>query len=840
MKYRTYIIALLVLFVMSKPSYSIEAEKIEVEFEQTKKIVIQDITRFFIVDNKIAIGKLDNGSLIITGLSYGSTPLFIWKNNQLISYIIYSIAPKQNYKNYSSESTAYINYNKPVGNYSVVATSNNDSSKNSNQNVNSLLNYRFPAYDGFISFNGGFSNLLSNLNTLENISINNLQTSYTSNNILISLGETYNPINSVVSSIRGSVRGGQFQYRNNLLQVSVFSGLESYPLTLYAKNTLNSSLQKSAFLSGFSGNFNVLSNLNLSTSYILRNESNRHESNLTGSVRWNPFNAVTTSLDLGTNFNGKISYNGLIGFSHNWNETKEYIRLNANLTHIDKNYLFNVPDQRDSYYANLQIKHRSDLLLSGSISHYAQSLNINDYYSIRASKNISKYSNLYAETNFNFAKYDIYNQYQLGFNSSNYLPINLNYSYTNGTRGTSISEHEFSGYADIFENEIFRTNLSLSIKKNNSLYIKESLGNIFTNFNLSLFYKLTKQLDLSSNISYSRAISDNKNQPVNNSYSLQLSGSWQPSVYHKINTGFGISKSDFNSFSLFSTIGYSYYFGAGVDEGYTVGNIKGVVYEDINNNNTFDLGEKVFNNVKVISGNKIIKTDDQGFVFKDLDYNNYEINIDKETLPKGYRLSTDIVDYIRLNEHSKVYNIPIRYESVIKGYIYAGKNKGLSDIKITLDNNQSTLTDSEGYFFIKTLPGKHSVKIDYTTIPQGYSFNDSLTKEVETVNNDAEISFLFKPIKILKIQAYKASYPGQKYSIELKPFKDLDINIIYADGKVDTVKTDEDGIINLEDLNEGTLEISSKALKENIKIEIPEDKFEKEIYIPVLTKLNAF
>lgn len=837
MKYLKLILLFFVLLSINYYSSAKDAEKLEVEFEQTKRIQIKGISKFAIVDPTIAKVELSGDTVNITGIKFGNTSLFIWKNNEIIPYIIYSVAPKNIVKYNNNQIVYSVDYTQPYGYYNLFSGIT-QSGNNSNQSLIHQLYYRTPFFNGFFTFNGNFNNSFTDIKNLQSLDINNLQLSFNNKDIYLTVGDVYNQLGSSLSQLRGiPLKGGSFQYTGFRTNLSIFGGIESLPFNIYNKDAIFKSSNNIS--GGLYGSIVPLDNLFISTNYTLRLKNGINpEPNIVGTIRWSPLSSLYIGTDLGTDFNGKVAYNVNSSFYHGWQKTKEYIRVNALINHFDKNYSNTYFTDRSTYLSNIFFQHRTGLNLSASLGRFIQSNITTDNISLRGAKVFEKYYNVFSEIAYNNSAEDTSARLSVGTEILNFIPINLNYSYAQGLRGGLFNENFLSGSVNLFENDNARSTLSTSIRHNNSNFKTDNITSLFANFNLGLYYSGIKKVNLSTVLSYGRYIPDLKTNSVSNYYSLSLSGSWDMSIYNRISASVAINKDDINNVNVYSNVGYTYNFGKAIDDAYTVGNIKGVVFEDTNYNNIYDSNEKIMSNVKLKIGDKNIKTDSNGYLISGIDYGAYEVIIDKDSLPEGFKTTSNIIETVNLNSKVSEYNIPVRYESVIKGYIYAGKEtgRGLPEIKILIDDKGSIITDSEGYFYINVIPGKHILKLDYTTIPSGYTFNQSLTKEVETGKEDTEINFVFSPVRILTIQAYETNSLNNRYSEGMKVVKDLEVKITYPDGRKETMKTDEDGLISLEDLEMGTIEISSKYLPEIIKIEVPEDKFQRNIEIPVLVK----
>lgn len=818
------------LFFINNSANAKDAEKIEVEFEQTKKVVISGITRFAIVDPKIAKVELENNVLYITGIKYGSTPLFVWKKNELVPYVIYSVAPKNLYQYIDNRIVYSIDMSKPYGYYNVF-TSLAQNDINSSQNINHQFYYRQPIFNGFFTFNGIVNNSFLNLKDIQRFDLGNLNLNFSNKNLSASIGDIFNLSYSTLSSLRAiQFKGASIKYSDLNFTVGAFGGLENQPLVIYSKNDIN---RGDSLAGGVYGSIFPLKNLFLSGGYNLKSKSgNLLEPNIVGGIRWTPLNSLYLSGEMGSDFNGKIAYNFNSYFYHGWEKTKESLRLSTLINHFDRGYGYTYNTDRTNILFNMFFNHKSGINFSGSAGRFSQSNISNNSLNLRATKIFDNTYNTFAELGYNNSISDNVFRVSTGLELLKYIPLNISYTYAKGMSPNIFDDNYLSMALNFLENKDFRGILAGSVRYSDNNSNKEK--SLFSNANIGLNYSGLKKINLYGALGYGNYLSSLRPTSTNN-YSLTLSTSWELSVYNKLNFSTVINKDSINPFNVASNIGYTYSFGKAVDDAYTVGSIKGNVFDDSNFNDILDEDEKIISGVKIKIDNKEYISTDKGYYALGIDYGNYEINVDKNTLPKGYKLGSNIIETITLANKEKEYNIPIRFEGILKGYIYADKNsnKGIADIKIIIDNKDFVTTDSEGYFNVSTKPGKHTLKLDFNTIPQGYSFNENLTREVET-SDENEIIYIFNPVRNITIQAYKADSIKTNFVEGMTPVKDIEVETINKDGKITKYKTDEDGLIEIEEIETGMLTIRSNYLSKPLEIDITDEPFNKLIEIPIV------
>ena len=161
------------------------------------------------------------------------------------------------------------------------------------------------------------------------------------------------------------------------------------------------------------------------------------------------------------------------------------------------------------------------------------------------------------------------------------------------------------------------------------------------------------------------------------------------------------------------------------------GDIRGMVFKDINGDGKRDPDEEGIEGVKITVGQKEAVTNEKGEYRVKVTGKKVDVGVEFETIPTGFVFSTPLSRKVQIIPH-KVQRVDfgLTTSSGIYGVVFYDKNQNnrldpddelIRDVKITLDGTQQTMTDFEGTYFFKNIsPGKHTILIDVNSIPIEY------------------------------------------------------------------------------------------------------------------------
>lgn len=172
------------------------------------------------------------------------------------------------------------------------------------------------------------------------------------------------------------------------------------------------------------------------------------------------------------------------------------------------------------------------------------------------------------------------------------------------------------------------------------------------------------------------------------------------------------------------------------------GTIQGVVYKDLNGNQTQDKNEAGIPHVRVMVGKKEVVTNEKGQYKASVKAKKVEVAVEVESIPSGFVFSTSSIKEVQIIPH-KVQRIDfgLTTQSGIYGVVFYDANQDgipdtgdlfISRAKIILDGKETTLSDFEGTYFFKGIsPGKHTITIDVNSLPLEYLPLVKLKNEIE-------------------------------------------------------------------------------------------------------------
>lgn len=160
------------------------------------------------------------------------------------------------------------------------------------------------------------------------------------------------------------------------------------------------------------------------------------------------------------------------------------------------------------------------------------------------------------------------------------------------------------------------------------------------------------------------------------------------------------------------------------------GIIGGIVWNDLNNNGLYDLGEPGVPNVSVRVGKQTITTNENGFYAVKIQAKSAIVDVDLESLPKGFLVTTGTLEEIEVNHHGDaILDFGLVSQTSMHGLIFVDDNGNgvfdvgerlISDVKIALDNVNEFSAYNGEYRFVGVEPGMHDVAVDISTIPMEY------------------------------------------------------------------------------------------------------------------------
>jgi hypothetical protein len=174
-----------------------------------------------------------------------------------------------------------------------------------------------------------------------------------------------------------------------------------------------------------------------------------------------------------------------------------------------------------------------------------------------------------------------------------------------------------------------------------------------------------------------------------------------------------------------------------------VAEISGRVFNDVNMNGVFDNGDKGAGNALIALGyGPMVQTMNSGhYRFENVKTGEVVLNLDTMTLPSSL-LSIQKVKRTFEVEEGKYYkeDFPLYALRTIVGTIFVDKNgnglfdadeEGAADVVLRCADS-ATLTDNQGRYFLKKLPGGvQEVIVDVESIPSGYELSVEPSRTIE-------------------------------------------------------------------------------------------------------------
>ncbi len=337
------------------------------------------------------------------------------------------------------------------------------------------------------------------------------------------------------------------------------------------------------------------------------------------------------------------------------------------------------------------------------------------------------------------------------------LPLTGNYSflwYESGDRWVQHS-HRLQLQSRIWQTRLFQLNLS-----SQSLWqeVYEQASQWSQSLRLQLNAQFSPQWGGHLFSGYQWGNDPTMAQNLQQMWQSGLGLNWQFHPLHQLTATLNYQYLDlFETQHLVSALlGYTWRFGY-VTAQETV-RLQGLVFEDGNQNGQRDAAEKGVAGVKVQVGDNVAHTDAQGqFVLPAVPKGKQAIFIDPTTLPAGTQVLTANPQELFLDASSKPLAIPVRRQMTLQGILFASPllAHGLDDVEVLIDNQQTLVTQYGGRFTQVLAPGKHQIRLNPLTIPEGYRLRGPLMREIDSQDN-VRVHFVFEPMITLRLTCVDA------------------------------------------------------------------------------------
>jgi hypothetical protein len=175
-----------------------------------------------------------------------------------------------------------------------------------------------------------------------------------------------------------------------------------------------------------------------------------------------------------------------------------------------------------------------------------------------------------------------------------------------------------------------------------------------------------------------------------------------------------------------------------------VGAIEGVAFKDYNYDGLRQNDEPAVEGIKILLGKERSEiTDNLGeYRFSKVRARKAYISLDTSTIPAGFVLTTPSSQEVGVSQAGVVeVNFGLASRTEISGIIFEdtdnngkfdGKDKGLKNVEIFLEDGTKTLTNEAGrYNFGKAKVGKHTLKLDLNSLPSNYMPTIPIVKEID-------------------------------------------------------------------------------------------------------------
>lgn len=176
-----------------------------------------------------------------------------------------------------------------------------------------------------------------------------------------------------------------------------------------------------------------------------------------------------------------------------------------------------------------------------------------------------------------------------------------------------------------------------------------------------------------------------------------------------------------------------------------VGSIYGFVFNDLDQNDFKDLLEKGMEGVKIrLEDGTLALSDKEGrYEFSDVEVGSHHLSLEERRIPAGYNLISPTMVKLEVERRGATRRDFLLISSgEISGRVINDQNrdgridpgeKGISDVLVYIDTGEeNTYADQEGgYSFYNLSPGRYTIAVDTTMLPEGFEFTSEEVKEVE-------------------------------------------------------------------------------------------------------------
>lgn len=809
-------------------AYSEETKTFESIYNIRTKINIDDVKSAKVANPEIAKIEIENGNLFITGKKKGSTILYIWDKENNVNIVVLSINEKQNYKSriIKKEKLLQLPSSPNSGFYFVEGYTDPTLKTIGNNTLNQsfILNSEIDQ-DTKFSISSNLNNKISkNLSSFESFNIQNFNSNLTGKNFKIDLGSSFsdNKFISFNSFIPNSLNGLNIKHKlNKNIKYSIFSGFTQNKFTIFDNVSLynNSFIEdfnkvSSGITSEFTKDEKDLSFFgSVFSLYDIKNNSNYL--NATSGFSWIPNNDFNTEGFIGTSFNS-LGSQLKTNFKYEWEKTNEYVNVNVLTRYFGDNYT--TSNNKNISFLNsirLNSKHRSGLNFSANISSNLSSeyltynnFNLRGSYDVIDNK-LEVFSQILYSDMFRLKR----KTFSVGANFDYYLPFSI--SYNNITNNfffiNSFDLNQLKILLKLFNQNDFK----LSLLSNT--FINQKIASTASQeIGLNAYFNINNDYLIRLMSSYQFTINGIKSNFLRNNLTLD----YKISPYHNLSLSANYVNSFDSIYDNLSNYRLSYTYNFGMNYMDNSGNIVANLFDDENDNGVRDSNEKNISGIKLLieEAKNIETSKDNKLLFKDLFFGTYYAKIDDKSIPKNYRTNIPLNFEILLDNNTKEINIPFTKNAIIRGTAFANSlmSMGLENVEIILDDKEKVLTSFNGSFLLKTLPGKHTLKIKPESIPNGFELNGQLFNDFEIDINGKEINFIFEPLINLKCTFYDSSTKKILSNKELI-FK----NLLNEDIEDINITTDKRGKVTLNNIKEGVWEVYNPDTDKSIEIEIP-------------------
>jgi len=172
------------------------------------------------------------------------------------------------------------------------------------------------------------------------------------------------------------------------------------------------------------------------------------------------------------------------------------------------------------------------------------------------------------------------------------------------------------------------------------------------------------------------------------------------------------------------------------------GEIHGVIYKDLNENQRQDEEEAGIADVIVEVGKRKVTTNSIGYYHATVKAKSVEVKVDIDSIPDGFIFSTPTIVNVEIIPHKTQWiDFGLTTQSGVYGVVYYDQNSNgkpdlgdefISKVKLRLDGVETAISDFEGtYSFGSVQPGIHQIGIDVNSLPIEYLPKIRLKNEIE-------------------------------------------------------------------------------------------------------------